>query len=357
MQDTKDTHTQTLQEDIAAAFSRNAASLLPEEDIVRTLEIENNRFENAGALHISPAKFTGGNTARHCKELLRRNQPLYPLYMLTSFLMEGFMILIICELLLKACHAVLPSDIVSAHTSPDLYAIITIAGVLCYKYISHEIWNRYLARRTDEPSLLYKHIRQLKCFAAILILLLCAAAGALVSMTDSAGSFQIKISDAFILYAVSAIFACLHNVIYDSHIISFLAVGADTLNPRKSPQQLQTAMHYINASLEQMTGTHTDNAPDRAVDEEKTPQPDADRLSAAKNALRARQLSFRIYAVLALIIVVILDALCIYQLIHVFSLSLLLFSLASLCATLVCVIVILSARTILKILDGEKQAV
>lgn len=346
MQDTKEHGTSKLNyEDIAAIFTQNTATLLPEENVRQTLAEEKKRFENAAALQISPIKFIGGNTARHCKDLVRRNQPLFWLYLLFSFLMESSMavtaIMLLCKLLSAGYRALsLPEQL--APSFPAIYILIAVTGIMLYQYISRSIWNHCLAEETDTGKLL-KRIGQKKALACSILSLLCIFMAAGIHGSGAAGSVQITVFDTFIFYVACTIISCLHNIIYDSHMISFLCVGAEALNPRTKPSG-RTAALYIDRSLQKLLGQTMTSA----IKQENESEAGPDKLIKAKTALRSRQLSFRVYAILGLIILSILDMLCIYQLFHVFSLSLLAFSVISLSATLLCIIVILSSHAVLK---------
>lgn len=328
-------------EKIASAFSADANTLLPEEYIEQTLEKEEKRFENASALQISPIKFVGGNTARHCKELLRRNQPFFPLYLLLSLLTEGSMMLLLYGLMAAGYQHFFIAEKTFPQSYPFLYAGIIITGLLLYQFISRSLWLHYLSKPTDNPEKLLKKIYHHKIITGGLILLLCILSIATAYSTNWTVNFQMTILESLTLYAACGIAAGIHNLIYDSHIISFLSIGASSFHPHPKIVPAEFAHHYLTSSLQQLQGQQTTK--NQAL-------PSSEYSPEAKEILRSRQLSFRIYAVLAFIIFIFLDFLCIYQLIQVFSLPLLGFFLLSLFGTFVCLVIFLSTKILLKML-------
>lgn len=347
MENTQGTSTSRIRyKEIAAAFSESAATLLPEDRIRHTLEEEEKRFENASALQISPAKFIGGNTARHCKELLRRSQPLYPLYMLSSLLTEGSLMLFAYLLLFAGIqHLLFPGKTIT-QPYPLLDGIILLAGILLLQYRFRSIWMGHLARTWDKPEHILPAIRKSKCLSSARILLFCAMGIFSVHASGVSTRLQITLWDALILYAGCALFAGIHNLIFDSHIISFLSPGAETLNPRKMYHAPRAARQYIRSSLSQILAQRAATA---------TPPEDAEFEKAAA-ILRARLLSFRIYGGLAMFILLILACLCISQLLRTFSLPLLAFSLGALLGILLCIVIFLSCRAILQEMKKDAKS-
>lgn len=340
MKNTKETRTSQISyQEIAAIFSPTAATLLPEDRIRHTLEKEEKRFENASALQISPIKFVGGNTARHCKELLRRNQPFFPLYMLSSLFTEGSLMLPLYLLLFAGYqHLVLPGKTLF-QPYPVLDGIIVITGLLLFQYRCRAIWMGKLAQTWDKPEQILPAVRKSKFLSGITILLLCAAGIFASHVAGISGHFSMTLWDTLILYAGCALFAGIHNLIFDSHIIAFLSAGAETLDPRKMHQAPQTAHAYMESALTQIV----------AQGMGKTSR------SQGNAILRSRLLSFRIYGSLALFILLILACLCVFQLLHSFSLPLLAFFLGALLGIFVCILVFLSCWVILQELKKENH--
>ena len=337
MENTKETtHPENSYQEIATSFSQAAASLIPEDSIQRTLEMEKKRFENASALQISPGKFLGQNTPRHCKELLRRNQPFFPLYLLISFLMESSMALLIYGIIYSNYQRYFL--IGKYNPYPVFYALIAIGGFLLYRYISRGIWSRQLARETDKPHKLLQTVKRKQALAGMIICALCVATGAGGFLSGISHHCQMSLMDALILYAGCAILAGTHNLVFDSHILSLLSVGWNAYRPRRKIQPAETARRYINSNLEQLMNQKTSE-------------------TQAGKILRSRLVSFRIYAVLALIILIPLDILCLYQLPRIFSAPLLIFFLMGLLGSLLCLVVISSCRIVLKILKRDSGEV
>lgn len=335
MENTKEARTSQINyQEIAAAFSQNAATLLPEDRIRHTLEEEEKRFENASALQISPIRFIGGNTARHCKELLRRSQPLYPLYMLSSLFAEGSLMLPVYLLLRAGYHYLFLPEKTAFQPYPVLDGILVIAGILLFQYRCRAIWKKELARTWDKPEQILPAVRKSKCLSGITILLLCAA-GILASHAAGVSArLQMTLWDTLILYAGCALFAGIHNLIFDSHVIAFLSAGAESLNPRKTQHAPESAQRYMESALAQILGRGSGKS---SRTREK-----------AKEILRTRLLSFRVYGALALFILSILTCLCFSQLLRAFSLPLLAFSLGTLLGMFLCILIFLSCRVILQ---------
>lgn len=340
MENTKEARTSQISyQEIAAAFSKNAATLLPEDRIRHTLEEEEKRFENASALQISPIKFIGANTARHCKELLRRSQPLFPLYMLSSLFTEGSLMLPAYLLLYAGYQHLSHPGKTVFQPYPVLDGIILISGMLLFQYRCRAIWLKALARTWDKPEQILPAIRKSKCLSGIAILLLCASGIFAGHGTGISARLQMTLWDTLILYAGCALFAGIHNLIFDSHIIAFLSPGAEVLNPRKMHHAPESAHQYMESALAQILAQGSEKS---SCTREK-----------ARAILRTRLASFRIYGALALFILLILTYLCISQLFRAFSPALLAFSLGALLGIFLCIVVFLSCRLILQELKKE----
>ncbi len=364
MENTKKARTSQIgYEEVAAAFSKNAATLLPEDRIRHTLEEEERRFENAAALQISPIKFIGGNTARHCKELLRRSQPFFPLYMLSSLLTEGSLMLSAYLLLYAGSqHLFSPGKTIS-HPYPVLDGIIVIIGLLLFQYRCRSIWLGAMARTWHKPEQILPAVKKSRCLSGIMTLLFCAAGIFTSHAAGLASRFQMTLWDTLILYAGCAIFAGIHNLIFDSHIISFLTAGAELLDPRKIQHAPISAQLYLESALTQIleqgfartahlqenpSSPETAAPPENATPTEDAAPPEDGEQKKAKAILRTRLLSFRIYGALALFILLILTFLSISQLLRDFSLPLLAFSLGALLGSFLCILIFLSCRAILR---------
>lgn len=331
---------------IEACFLEEAASLLSDAQIQKTLQTEQLRFENAGLSGISPSRFIGSNTVRYCKDLLRKNQPFSFLYTLLSFLSEVSVLLLLFGLL-RSIGNLLFTKAGFLSSFPYLYECILLGGITAGITLFRKQCQTVLAIpfASAAPSDLERRQRKktlLKRQLLILLPVIVIVAGAIawVAALKLHKQYKINLTGCFFVYVICMLLSGIHNVIYSSHLIPFLTIGGYRLLCR-SKDMIQTAIQtYLDASYLQILS----RAHKTLEDSRKNPEL-AGRL---KQSVYARMVTTRIYCALALFLLVILDIMCILQLQGVLTLAFLVFFAICLLLTFAFLIAVLSANTLLK---------
>lgn len=316
---------------IKEAFTKEASSLVSGETIQTVLQTEEQCFQNAALLEIPVTKFVGYNTARHCKDLLRRQQPLPILYFLFSLLTEAASLLLPYSILL-AIAGHLPAERLPAFLYSLPYALcILIPAVLCNHYKKRLLYRQLQTDMTaieDSNRLLQKKHR-ITGFRQLLHLLAAvfAAAGCiLVQLSGTAHRFPVTLLSAFLFYITCILLSGIHNVIYSGHAISFFHIGICLLTHQSSEKLQNATAHYLSQRFQQLlsisgkTTEHLKNNPELQK-----------KLCASVYSHLVTQ---RIYDILAILLLLAIDVICILRL-HTFcNLPLLLFFILSLLLTL-----------------------
>lgn len=246
---------------IAEAFSGEARSLISDSAIQKTLDTEKIRFENASNLSISPKKLIGNNTARYCKDLLRKQQPLSFLYLLLCFFTEIAVWLIPYGILVEACRYT------SSFSFPTLYGPVLIAALIA----ANTLYRQYMLKLLSKPFSLQApskndqtDSRNLSVSAAQKSLIrfrLLAYAGTTITalLVILLIHFQkwdqivsIRFSTCFIAYVACILLSGVHNVLYSSHFLSFFTIGILLLG-RRPQNEIETAVRqYFHLRYLQM---------------------------------------------------------------------------------------------------------
>ena len=327
-------------------FLEEAISLLPDALIKETLQVEKLRFENAAILGISPQKLVGNNTARHCKDLLRKNQPLSFLYTFLCFLSEVSVLMLLFGLV-RSIGNVIFSEGGFLSSFTYLYALILFSGIVAGNTTLRKHLNKILAFpfscAKPADSEIHERKKQLKrkqIFSGILIFVITAGVASAVAYGHLQSKYTINITICFFAYIICMLLFGIHNVIYNSHMIPFLAIGSLRLL-RKSKEVIHTACKaYLDTSylqiLSQANKTQKDCDNNPAL------------LSKLQNAVYTRTVTTRIYCALALFLLIILDIMCILQLQGILTLAFIVFFAVSLVLTILFLTAVLSANYILK---------
>lgn len=331
---------------VAKYFSEEAVSLISDTAIAKTLAAEKMRFENATILQISPLSIVGNNTARHCKDLLRKNQPLSFLYTLLCFLSEVSILMLLYGLILNIGIALFSeSGFFSAFTY--LYEFILFSGVMAGITVFRKQLNTVLAipfskKNPADTEILErkKLLKRKRILSLAIILAIMAVAAGVVTLFDLQSKYTINITICFFAYIICMLLFGIHNVIYNSHMISFLTIGGLRLLKKPSEAVSSACKTYLDLSyLQILSQAH------KTLDDcRKNPE----LLDKLKKSVYARTVTGRIYCLLAMITMVILDIICLLQLQGVVTVAFWVFFIAAILLTWILLIAIVSANYVLK---------
>jgi len=339
---------------VAEAFSEEAGSLISDSAIKETLDTEKIRFENASLLHISPEKLTGNNMARHCKDLLRKKQPLPFLYSLLCFFTEITVWLIPYGILVEACQYISEKNS-SSFSFPALYGPVLIAALVAANTLYRQYMLKLLSTplsvqktskngQTDSNNLSVSAAKKsLTCFRflaylntvviALLIILL-------IHFLEWNQKVSIRFSTCFIAYVACILLSGIHNVLYSSHFLSFFTIGVLLLSRRPQSEIDAAARQYLNLRyLQILTPVHK-TLKDLAENAELEKK--------LQETLHSHMITQRIYDLFALVILIALDVLCITQLRTNTAPALICFFALSVLLTCILLLAFISANHILK---------
>ena len=262
--------------DFAALFREEAGSLLTEQQINDEIEREQMRSAQAARAEIAPNRFRGLNLQRYCKDIVRSHQPLSCLYFLLNDLTGAVSVLFpICCLLWVIRRLI-------AFPLAAVYCVCAIVCV-CFYGIS-SICRRRLRAWLSGPVSDTVTLRQKAGRLQIISIVTSAILSCLLLFLYQSYFPQItkfaSLQNIFLWFVSMMCLSGIHNVLYESHGISFFAIGWYTVTHQKS-QTAATVRHYTEGR--------------------------------AKTPLRPHLVTIRIYLLIALFILCILDFLCIRQ--------------------------------------------
>lgn len=330
---------------IEEAFTKEASSLLSNETIQTVLQKEKCCFENAKRLQISTSKFVGYNTARHCKDLVRREQPLPVLYNILCFLTELASLLFPYSILLTIVTHFAKAQIPAVFTSLAyiLCIFIVITGCNdCQKHMLFQQLKKESLRPKDQNAVrqLKKKINISYRILYLATVLTVSAACVLVHFSGIAYCVPVTLLHSFIFYVACMMLSGIHNVIYSGHAISFFTIGFCLISNQPA-DKLQTATaHYLAQRFEQMlslsgkTATHLKEHPELQK-----------KLCAS---VYSHMVTQRIYDILAIIILLAIDMVCLTQFRALSTLPFLLFFVFCMVLTLIVCIALISTMHIIK---------
>lgn len=343
---TKKTTNKVTYEAIKNCLSDEAATLIPDSILKQILADEKIRFDNARLLDISPSQFVGNNTMRHCKDLLRQKQPLSFLYTLLCILSETSILVLLYGLLLRIPAVLLGNTGFLAPFS-FLYELVLFSGIICGNTLLRKQLQTALtlpfssaAPSKEEITERKKGIRKKRCLSLVLIVIVMLLTAGIIAFQNFHNSYTINISICFFAYVACMLLMGIHNVIFSSHLISFLEIGTGRLL-RKSKSSIENSCTiYLTLSYRQILSQSHKTMADC------TNNPTL--FAKLKKTVHRRTITARVYNVLAFFIVTVLDIICIAQLNQNSTITFLLFFALSLLLTLLFLIAILSADYVLK---------
>lgn len=322
--------TQNIYQDTLAQIEENlqeeAACHLPEDTIAQILQTETTMLHFAEQHQVPLYRWIGSNTRRYCKDLLRRQQPFFPFYYLLSVCTEASIVLFFFYLI----QSLLRYFSVSLSFSG-------VPGAILALFLAKE-WSKAYTRHCLEKKGLPKtsyHILIYVFSMAIISVIFIPAWPVLLPLLR-----KITLLNSFLLYVALLFLSGIHNVLYSSHLITYLTIGASVLRRCPLPEQTAAIEHYMQEREKALLAARK-----KTVDEmNHDPALYAD----IHMDIRSRLFTNRIYLTLALFILTILDFVCIYQYAHLHVLSVLAFGMLSILCSGLLLICLLSCNTLLR---------
>jgi len=325
-------------------FQEEAKSYIPDNKIKNILDMEKLRLNNAEKYNIPYNRITGGSLARYTKDVLRQNQPLFFIYYILG-MAAGFSYCLLIWSVVKCTILYLAGfkDAFSTHL-PYSVSIVFFAVIIICSSVT-QLYTRKLLSAGSTMNNGRKGTRtKISVFNAVCYsisaIIITAAALFIYLSPENAPSAKLSLSGIFIMVVALLSLSGIHNVIYSSHIVTFLTAGYAAM--MHNPQERDNAIsHYIGLSLSAFLATrHIEMA-------------DYNKNTSMHNDfnyfLRRKVITFRVYGALAFFITFILAALCIRQLITTgWSSELVIFTVFALVITVIMLLEIISCNYILK---------
>ena len=140
-----------------------------------------------------------------------------------------------------------------------LYGMILSAGIAGYHILSQKQLYKALSIpfTGKNPSEQEKrerlgYLKKSRAICLFLVLLLTALAAGSVYILNLSSRYTIGVHICFFAYAACMVLFGIHNVIYNSHIISFFTVGILLIARRPAEETSAAAGHYLNLCRRQL---------------------------------------------------------------------------------------------------------
>lgn len=336
------------EETITDYFREEASSLLMPEQIEETLAGERMRLTRAEAAGIPCRDWMGANLQRYSKELLRRRQPFFAGYVFLGFCTE-----VSCSLLFFYVIQWAAMRLLSFSLSNILPAVpILLAGFFLWKYLSQFHTAKILANPQIPLEKIAGRRSQYRLVCGITVLALAAFSLSIFWNSITAALSPVDISHVFFLYVALILLSGIHNVLYDSQCISFISIGFFSLTDalphitRFTADKEHAVEHYTahrkTLFLASRKKTDNDLSGDSQLQQEYV------------RSLRSHLVTYRVYCLLALFILIVLDVLCLFQCTKAFTLSVLVLGLVSIFMTTLFFIAFHSCQTVLRHIRSGK---
>lgn len=308
--DTQNIYQDTLKQ-LESEFQEEAASFLTEAQINQILQSEKTQLTFAEQQHIPPRSWMGNNLRRYCKDLLRRQQPLFALYYLLSVCTEASIVFFLCYGIYFLLHAGLTG--------------LSFSGVpgIVLTWFCYQEWNRHYFQRSISRNHVPKQGHKYLHFivpALIISMLSIRFWPLLLSLYR-----HLNLQNTFLLCVLFLFLSGIHNVLYSSHLLTYFTVGFLSLSKRSEMETEEAAAQYLKNKSTAILAAR------KKTEDEMLSNP---RLYADIHMeIRSRLLTNRIYLLFAILLLAIFDILCIYQYVQARSLSALLLGTASIACT------------------------
>lgn len=327
--------TQTIYQDtlrqLQEEFREEAASFLTEERIEEILTQEKAQIEFAEQQHIPLSSWMGNNLRRYCKDLLRREQPLFVLYYLLGVCTEASIVLFLCYGIYTLLRSGFPGLSFSG-----------IPGLLLVCFCSQE-WNRFDTRRRISHSHVPKNAHNL--FHILVPALIISLGSVLFWSRLRILYLTLNIQNTFLLCAVLLFLSGIHNVIYSSHMITFMTIGVLRSSRHPEPEIKEAVSQYLDRRSVSILTERKKTKGEMQTD----PKLYADIFM----SIRSHTITYRVYLLFAILILAAFDILCIYQSLHSHSVSMTILGSVTVLIIALLVVCIISCNEIIRHLNNK----
>ena len=334
-------------ETIARKFSEEADSLISDCTIKKVLADEKIRFNNAAILQIPTSKLVGHNTLRHCKDLLRQKQPCPFIYSVLCFLTETSILLLIYGTIMGIYGKITTEKGGFFAPFSYLYILILSAGIAGYHALSQKQLSKILSipftqkiPSEKEKNERLKYLKRKRLSSLLTVILITALGTGFVYFFNLNQKYTAGLPIWFFAYAGCMVLFGIHNVIYSSHFIAFFTVGILLATRRQMEDLISATEHYLNLNRRQLLSVSHKTLQDCERNSELMDKLDA--------SIHARMTTGRIYYILAIFILLVLDITCIVKMRTLAAPALLLFFAISVILTVLFSVAFLAANHILK---------
>lgn len=299
-------------DEIEKLYTEEAKPLLSEEKIKSTLEKEKDYIDYAREAGINPGSVTHGNTAKHCKDMLRKDQPLYFIYYLLGlFTSISYCILFWIILKCTALYLTGNKDIFQSDV-PISYSIYVVTIYLIFNDLIY-----YIKRKSTSNDRLSSTCHLMRI---VEILLITGGCTTIYILSATNGLIHLSILNAFLITVALLFLSGIHNVIYSSRFISFFTIGIMTITRKPSELIDDIITDYIDRN----------NNSNENID---------------------RQLkNDRIYCFIGLFMAAVLDIICLRQTLKHQEITLILFFISVIIITVLLFTAIISCNKVIKAL-------
>lgn len=314
-------------------FREEAASFLTEEQMEEILTQEKAHIEFAEKQHIPLSSWMGNNLRRYCKDLLRRQQPLFVLYYLLGVCTEISIVLFLCY----GIYALLRSGFPALSFSG-------IPGLLLVCFCCQE-WNRSYNRRQISQGHIPKNGH--KIFHIFIPTLIVSLGSILFWNRLQLLYLALNIQNTFLLCAVLLFLSGIHNVLYSSHMITFVTVGVLRCSRHPEAEIKETVTQYLDR-----------RTVDILTERKKTiteMHSDAKLYADVFMSIRSHIITYRVYLLFAILILAAFDILCIYQSLHSHSVSMTILGSVTVLIIALLVVCIISCNELLQHLNNKNK--
>lgn len=306
-------------------FREEAAPFLTEERIDEILAQEKGQIEFAEQQHIPLSSWMGNNLRRYCKDLLRREQPLFVLYYLLGVCTEASIVLFLCY----GIYTLLCSRF------PGL-SFSGIPGFLLVCFCS-QTWNHIDARRHishgNVPKIGHKIIH-------FLIPALFVSLGSILLWDRLLSLYHaLNLQNTFLLCAVLLFLSGIHNVLYSSHMIIFMTVGVLRCYRHPEAEIKEAITQYLDRRTIDILAERKKTIAEM--------QSDSKLYADVFMGIRSHIITYRVYLLFAVLILAAFDILCIYQSLHSHSVSMTILGSVTVLIIALLVVCIISCNEIL----------
>lgn len=328
--ETQNIYQETLKQ-LQEEFREEAASFLTEEQIEQILAQEKTQIEFSEQQHIPLPSWMGNNLRRYCKDLLRRQQPLFALYYLLGVCTEASIVLFLCY----GVYTLLCSGF------SDL-SFCGIPGLLLVWFCGQE-WNHSDARRHISHSRVPKNVHR---FLHFLIPALVVSLGSILLWDKLLPLYHIlNLQNTFLLCAVMLFLSGIHNVLYSSHMITFMTVGVLCCSRHPEAEIKEAVTRYLDRRT-------VDILTERNRTKEEM-QADPKLYADVFMSIRSHIITYRVYLLFAILILTAFDILCIYQSLHTHSVSMTILGSVTVLIIAILVVCIISCNEIVRHLTNK----